>query len=262
VYVPATNFKQLGSFYSTDAIGANVGAGITLGGIYQNTDATAFAQIAGIKENATSGDYNGALAFYSRPTGDTLQERARIDSSGRLLVNSTSAQGAPYRVDIGSGSTTGNSLILKNNGTEALQVTLAGTGLTTVGIGNTTASRIYVYSNVDTATGQYMTSGGTSWNSTSDERLKENLVEIPNAIEKVSTLRAVIGNYIADETKKPTPFLIAQDVQTVFPEAVDASDPDTLGLSYTGMIPLLVAAIKEQQAIIESLKARLDAANI
>jgi len=189
-------------------------------------------------------------------------EYGRFDTSGRLLVNSTSAQGAPYRVDIGSGSTTGNSLILKNNGSEALQVTLAGTGLTTVGIGNTTGSRIYVYSNVDTATGQYMTSGGTSWNATSDERLKENLVEIPNAIEKVSTLRAVIGNYIADEAKKPTPFLIAQDVQTVFPEAVDASGPDTLGLSYTGMIPLLVAAIKEQQAIIESLKARLDAANL
>jgi hypothetical protein len=217
-------------------------------------------QYAALYGDATNFNINAGvnnLLLFSAGT-----ERARIDSSGRLLVGTTSASGAPYRVDIGSSSTTSNSIILRNNGSEALQMTFAGSGLTTQGIGVTTASRIYVYSALDTSTGQYMTSGGTTWNSTSDERLKENLVEIPNAIEKVSTLRAVIGNYIADETKKPTPFLIAQDVQTVFPEAVDASDPDTLGLSYTGMVPLLVAAIKEQQAIIDSLKARLDAANI
>jgi len=224
--------------------------------------ATFSAGTAALPAITTTGDTNTGIYF---PAADTIAfaeggaEAMRIDSSGRLLVNSTSAQGAPYRVDIGSNSTTGNSLILKNNGTEALQVTLAGSGLTTVGIGNTTASRIYVYSNVDTATGQYMTSGGTSWNSTSDERLKENLVEIPNAIEKVSALRAVIGNYISDEAKKPTPFLIAQDVQAVFPEAVDASDPDTLGLSYTGMIPVLVKAIQEQQALITALTTRITA---
>jgi hypothetical protein len=48
----------------------------------------------------------------------------------------------------------------------------------------------------------------------------------------------------------------------VLPEAVDATNADELGLSYSEIIPLLVAAIKEQNTTIESLKARLDAANL
>jgi hypothetical protein len=56
--------------------------------------------------------------------------------------------------------------------------------------------------------------------------------------------------------------LIAQDVQAVLPEAVVENKDGELLLQYTDTIPLLVAAIKEQQAIIESLKARLDAANL
>jgi hypothetical protein len=105
-------------------------------------------------------------------------------------------------------------------------------------------------------------SGATSWTSASDERLKENLVEITDAASKVSTLRAVIGNYTWDEEKTRRPFLIAQDVQAVLPEAVSTSPSETLGeelgVSYTEVIPLLVAAIKEQQAIITDLKARIE----
>jgi hypothetical protein len=105
----------------------------------------------------------------------------------------------------------------------------------------------------------YLASGGTSWTSASDERVKENLVPITDAINKVASLRAVTGNYISDETKKSRAFLIAQDVKSVFPEAVDTTNPDEYGLAYTDVIPLLVAAIKEQQALIISLTARITA---
>jgi hypothetical protein len=51
--------------------------------------------------------------------------------------------------------------------------------------------------------------------------------------------------------------LIAQDVQAVLPEAVDiGTDEDkTLFLKYTETIPLLVAAIKEQNQLITQLQA-------
>jgi hypothetical protein len=49
------------------------------------------------------------------------------------------------------------------------------------------------------------------------------------------------------------------DVQKVLPEAIDATNPDNLGVQYTDIIPLLVASIKEQQALIESLTTRLTA---
>ena len=110
--------------------------------------------------------------------------------------------------------------------------------------------------------GVYLSSGGTSWTSASDERLKENLQPIENGLSKVCSLRAVIGNFIADEAKTKKPFLIAQDVALVLPEAISNTsikdDPDQveyLGVSYTEVIPLLVAAIKELKAEFDAYKA-------
>jgi hypothetical protein len=112
--------------------------------------------------------------------------------------------------------------------------------------------------------GVYLTNTGTSWTSNSDERLKENLVPITNALTKVNTLRAVIGNFISDETKKKTPFLIAQDVQAVLPEAIsttmvkdDETNTQYLGVAYTEVIPLLVASIKELKTIVDTQAAEI-----
>ena len=55
--------------------------------------------------------------------------------------------------------------------------------------------------------------------------------------------------------------MIAQDVQAVLPEAVSVQDIETgvLGMSYTDVIPLLTAAIKEQRETINALEARITA---
>jgi hypothetical protein len=118
-------------------------------------------------------------------------------------------------------------------------------------------SRLYARSS--NSGGVYLAAGGTTWTSVSDERKKDILEPIENAVEKVSSLRAVIGKYKADEDNTRRAFLIAQDVQAVLPEAVDSSNADELGLAYTDTIPLLVAAIKEQQAMISELKAKVAA---
>jgi hypothetical protein len=121
------------------------------------------------------------------------------------------------------------------------------------------SSNLYVNTGATIGTtGVYLTNGGTSWTSNSDERLKENLVPITDGLSKVSTLRSVIGNFIADENKTPRPFLIAQDVQAVLPQAVSISEingTEYLGVSYTEVIPLLVAAIKELKAEFDAYKA-------
>jgi len=93
-----------------------------------------------------------------------------------------------------------------------------------------------------------------SWTGISDERLKDIIEPISNAVAKVGSLRAVIGKFKADETNTRRSFLLAQDVQAVLPEAVDASNPDRLGVAYTDVIPLLVAAIKELSAEVNALK--------
>jgi hypothetical protein len=85
----------------------------------------------------------------------------------------------------------------------------------------------------------------------------KNIIEpITNAVEKVARLRSVIGTFKADPDQKRRPFLIAQDLQRVLPEAVDESPNEMLGVQYTEVIPLLVAAINELGKEIEQLLQR------
>jgi hypothetical protein len=117
--------------------------------------------------------------------------------------------------------------------------------------------------------GPYIANLGTSWTNSSDERLKNITGEIQNGLAKVCTLRAAEYTWKNSENNAPQVGLIAQDVLAVLPQVVVVSDKEfdgtaetAMGINYDQVIPLLVAAIKEQQAIIESLKARLDAANL
>ena len=118
-------------------------------------------------------------------------------------------------------------------------------------------STFYVYnaSNV----GVYLTDGANTWASSSDERVKEIIEPITDAANKVSTLRAVIGRYKTDSSDKRRAFLIAQDVESVLPEAVSIADEEKglLGLAYSETIPLLVAAIKELNAKVQALESQL-----
>ena len=121
------------------------------------------------------------------------------------------------------------------------------------------SSTFLVYNNNNT--GVYLTYGGTSWTANSDERMKTTLVPFEDAVDKVCSLRSGTGRYLTDEENVSRSFLIAQDVQAVLPEAVDVKEDEqgTLGLRYTDVVPLLVAAIKEQQATITALEARITA---
>lgn len=114
--------------------------------------------------------------------------------------------------------------------------------------------------------GVVLCDGCGSWSAISDEREKNILRPITGALNKVATLRAVIGTYKADSTKTPHPFLIAQDVQKVLPEAVSKSTGKTLGMpkgkllmSYTDVIPLLVSALKDQVVINTDLRRHISA---
>jgi hypothetical protein len=104
-------------------------------------------------------------------------------------------------------------------------------------------------------------SSATSWSALSDETKKVIIEPITDAANKVSSLRAVIGRLKTDEDNVRRPYLIAQDVQKVLPEAVSELDGDekVLTLAYTEVIPLLVAAIKELNTKVTALEAQLGA---
>ena len=64
---------------------ANNGGIISLGGNYDGTNRTTFAQIKGLKDNNTSGQYGGYLSFLTRTNGQSPTERLRVDSNGRII---------------------------------------------------------------------------------------------------------------------------------------------------------------------------------
>lgn len=141
-------------------------------------------------------------------------------------------------------------------GVKKAALNLVCTGTNAAGFVYQPSTNILQVYNQTSGTGVSLAAGGTSWGSYSDERLKENLIPIPDALAKVAKLRAVTGRYKTDEKDVSRSFLIAQDVLTVLPEAVDTSDKDALSLRYADVIPLLVASIKELKAEVDALKAK------
>jgi hypothetical protein len=195
-------------------------------------------------------------------TNGAFTERMRIDTSGNVLVGMSSfSSGGIERTIAVSGNASAGFQLARVGAVAAYIYSYGSVGFRV----ETTSS----YARVEFVSGgsggvQLASAGATSWTSLSDERTKTDLVPITDAVQKVSSLRAVTGRFIKDGPETSRSFLIAQDFVDVFPQAVSTfkeKDDDTeyLGLAYTDTIPLLVAAIKEQQALIESLTQRIAA---
>jgi len=103
----------------------------------------------------------------------------------------------------------------------------------------------------------------------SDASLKENVINIENALDKVKKIRGVEFDWTADyiETKggedgyfvrKHDVGVIAQEVEAVLPEVVGTRDDGIKAVRYDRIVALLIEAIKEQQTQIEELNQRLN----
>jgi len=103
-----------------------------------------------------------------------------------------------------------------------------------------------------------ITASGTV-TATSDERLKENIEVIPNALEKVSKIRGVTftRNDQEDKEKKHVG-VIAQEVEKALPEVVMEGSDGIKSVAYGNLVGLLIEAIKEQQKQINELKEEIN----
>ena len=109
-----------------------------------------------------------------------------------------------------------------------------------------------------------LTATGTITAYYSDERLKNKLGNIPNALDKIMSLNGFY--YEANETaqalgyeKKKEIGVSAQEVEAILPELISPAPIDNKykTLDYSRLVPVLIEAMKEQQAQINSLKALL-----
>ena len=175
----------------------------------------------------------------------TGTEVVRLNSGGTLLIGKTdtNAQGAGHEL---------------RQGTSAQHIM----GKTFSG----TVNGIYFAHNTSYVGGLNYSNTATSLATSSDYRLKENVVNIPNAIEKAKQLNPVQFNFISDPDETITGF-IAHEVGEVVPEACfgekDAVDEDGAirpqSVSKANLVPLLAAALKEAISEIETLKTKVAA---
>jgi hypothetical protein len=249
----------------TTAIAAGVGGAISFSALYSGAFFTTMGSVEGVRENGTEGNYAGALVFKTRANGGDNNERARITSAGDFLAGCTAVP--TFGDSTGSGfafSKTYKTTFFVQDAPNSYACTYFNATSYTSG------TAYFAQFRVNGATVGNITTNGTStsYDTSSDYRLKNTIAPMTGALAKVAQLKPVTYKWNVNGSDGEG--FIAHELAEVCPNAVtgakDAVDadgkPNYQGIDVSFLVATLTAAIQEQQAIIDSLKARLDAANL
>jgi hypothetical protein len=188
-------------------------------------------------------------------------ERARITSGGDFLVGTTSNPG-DYKI---RASSSASGAAISTSSTTAtvldLQPNSDGTGQVAVVVYSQSAAaeRLKIFSNGN------VQNTNNSYGALSDIKIKENIVDATPKLEKLNQVRVVNFNIIGSEQKQIG--VVAQELEQIFPSMVDES-PDrdaegnnlgttTKSVKYSVFVPMLIKAIQELKAELDTVKAEL-----
>ena len=234
------------------------------GALSFTSDVMLAAGSAGSPSLYFSGDTNTGMWS---PAADTLAwstggtERMRISQNGVILVNTTSTDpigsSASQSAAFGPGASAG-----------ALNYYNASETCVKLGRGSN-GSLIDFFRNQPSPSlvgSISVTTTATAYNTSSDYRLKENVVPLDGAIARLNQIPVHRFNFIADPDTVVDGF-IAHEAQEVVPECVtgtkdevdDDGNPVMQGIDQSKLVPLLTAALQEAIAKIDALEARIAA---
>jgi hypothetical protein len=268
-----TTIQSNGTTAITIDSSQNVGIGTTSPSNYTNyktlglsgTTGGAYELLAG--STLTGQFYNDATGVRLRTVTATpllfdtnTIERMRINSSGNVAIGATSLGNASARAAI----------VNAGGGSIVMQIQRSGENASYIGSDNADIFSVWD----STPTKRFaVTSAGSCQNTTgsygtiSDAKLKENIVDATPKLEKLMQLQVKNYAFKTSPEFKQIGF-IAQELKQVFPSLIEETpDQDengektgevTLGVKTTVLIPILVKAIQEQQAIITDLKNRIE----
>ena len=199
------------------------------------------------------GDTSNNLIFVNG-TGDT--ERARIDSSGNLLVGTTSQYSAGKVSVLGTAST--NGIVYRD----------AANNYTFLGQNSSGTNTFLVNYNGN------VTNTNNSYGAISDVKLKENITDATPKLDQLNQVRIVNYNFIGEQQKQLG--VIAQELEQIFPGMVEetadyenvtntdeegneitervATGTTTKSVKYSVFVPMLIKAIQELTAEVDALK--------
>ncbi len=253
-YGASNRALDVGSWASFAAIGGSAFMGFnsyatsTTAYAYKNSGAIALGYSQNTSGhqwyNAPSGTAGNAISFTQAMT---------LDASGNLLIAKTVTGAPTVGTLVGNDGLVRTSMAASTSGTTCYEL----------------------YSTGAAAYRFYLDMGGTVHATSivitaiSDQRLKENVRDIDTGLNAIMALKPRRFDWKEGkgQDKKNAAGFIAQEFEEVFPESVGTSKAGEDGIEYKNinhetLIPTLVKAIQEQQALIEQLTVRLAAAGI
>jgi hypothetical protein len=219
----------VGQFASTN-VGLTVDSGNAYSGIAMTDGATTSTLAQGYSTTYLYNQANGSMLF-----GTNNTERMRITSAGQLFLNLTAEVAAGYIASIKCAAGTGGVLI-QNSNTTGVPLSFR----------NTSGSGIGSVSTTNTA---------TAYNTSSDQRLKENIVDSPSASDDIDAIQVRSFDWKADGSHQKYG-MVAQELLTVAPEAVSqgATEDDMMGVDYSKLVPMMIKEIQNLRREVAALK--------
>jgi len=209
-------------------------------------DAESATVYGGLFTSGTPSLYLVARSNHPLNFGTNDTERMRIDTSGRVLINSTTTtSGLSAQLFVKGNGSSGQYGIGIGYGTSALEWRVM--------YMNSGDGTLYFHNGNNYAT---LSSAG-AWTNASDERLKNNIVDIKYGLDAV--LNTQPRSYKMNDVEGDFIGFVAQELQTVIPEVVSGDPEKQLGVDYGSLVAVAFKAIQEQQDIIKALETRIQA---
>ena len=254
----ATNAVRRMTIDSSGNVGIGTTSPVTQMHLYKASGTVTYTTQSGSNYGYFGNDGNyiylatnvGATGVKFRVSMAAPDNAATIDSSGNLLVGTTSSNG---KLTVNSAST--NAGLFYVSGTSLLSTPAS---YFEKADNNTTTSNIFVRFTINsqaTGSGQINANGASAaaFGSFSDSRLKENIVDLPSQLDNIMALRTVEFDYIESEGGGHQIGFIAQEVQEIYPDLVGEREDGMLTLTDLNKNDArLIKAIQEMKAIIDT----------
>lgn len=233
----------------------NTGGGILFSG--NNNPATTnivpLAGIGGFRENGIVDGAAGYLSLSTAPAGSGLYERIRVGSNGSVTINQPDSG---YGLTVKSGSVNGAVYVRSATASSAPALTIS------TGLGTDTAFTVAkFYASTSTLVGSITCSTtSTSYTTSSDYRLKDNVQPMQNALATVAQLNPVTYTWKSDGSAGQG--FLAHELQAVVPDCVTGTkdevdaegNPVYQGIDTSFLIATLTKAVQELTAKVEALE--------
>jgi len=230
-------------------------SGLTFNGFDGSADKSGATIEAVVDGTPGANDMPGRLVFSTTADGASSPTQAMVikNTQDVLMTTSTAATNSTGWYGIEATSSAG-ALSISRNGSNVLAFFHTSNPNGTSGTPVGTVS---------------ITTTATTYATSSDYRLKENVVPLRGAIDRINKLKPSQFNFIADLDKIVDGF-IAHEAQEIVPECAtgtkdevdDDGNPVYQGIDQSKLVPLLTAALQEALQKIEDLEGRLTAAGI